>query len=65
MAKASIILILVSVAILDFNNFHWLNPKIVPKINKMQNISIQSYLTNSESTCEAEGLIKRQNEKGI
>ena len=45
--------------ILDFNNFHWLNPKIVPKINKnkISNIFCQSYLTNSENTCEVEGLI--------
>ena len=45
--------------ILDFNNFHWLNPKIVPKIqkSKISNISILSYLTNSENTCEVEGLI--------
>lgn len=45
--------------ILDFDNFHWLNPKILPKIqkSKISNIAIQSYLTNSESTCEVEGLV--------
>ena len=45
--------------ILDFDNFHWLNPRILPKIrkSKISNIAIQSYLTNSESTCEVEGLV--------
>ena len=45
--------------ILDFKNFHWLNPKIVPKLNKdnISNILTNSYLTNSEDTCEVEGLI--------
>ena len=44
---------------LDFQNFHWLNPKIVPKINKekISNILCDSYLTNSENTCEVEGLV--------
>ena len=34
--------------ILDFQNFHWLNPKIVPKINKenISNIMVNSYLKN-------------------
>ena len=46
-------------AFIDFNNFHWLNPKIVPKIQKtkISDSHINSYLTNSESTCEVEGLI--------
>ena len=45
--------------ILDFQNFHWLSPKIVPKINKekISNILSNSYLTNSENTCEVEGII--------
>ena len=45
--------------ILDFTNFHWLNPKIVPKINKnkIAETHIKSYLTNSENTCEVEGLV--------
>ena len=45
--------------ILDFRNFHWLNPKIVPKLNKenIDNILVDSYLTNSENTCEVEGII--------
>ena len=45
--------------LLDFDNFHWLNPKIVPKINKsaILDTHIKSYLTNSENTCEVEGLI--------
>ena len=45
--------------ILDFKNFHWLKPKIVPKINKekISNILINSYLTNNENTCEAEGMV--------
>jgi hypothetical protein len=45
--------------ILDFDNFHWLSPRILPKIRKckISNIAIQSYLTNSESTCEVEGLV--------
>lgn len=36
-----------------------LNPKIVPKIQKtkISDSHINSYLTNSESTCEVEGLI--------
>ena len=47
------------IGIIDFNNFHWLNPRIVPKI-KMDNISklpSESYLTNSENTCEVEELV--------
>ena len=45
--------------ILDFKKFHWLNPKIVPKINKdnISNLLTNSYLTNSEDTCEVEGII--------
>ena len=45
--------------ILDFQNFHWLNPKIVPKLSKdkISNVLIESYLTNSENTCEVEGII--------
>ena len=45
--------------ILDFNNFHWQKPKIVPKINKenISNILAESYLTNGENTCEVEGLV--------
>ena len=45
--------------ILDFQNFHWLNPKVIPKINKdkISDILIDSYLTNSENTCEVEGII--------
>ena len=45
--------------ILDFQNFHWLSPKIVPKISKekISNILSNSYLTNSENTCEVEGII--------
>ena len=49
--------LITELGILDFDNFHWLNPKIVPKIKKISNISIQSYLTNSESTCEVEGIV--------
>ena len=46
--------------ILDFDNFHWLNPKNIPKIkkNKLTDILLESYLTNSENTCEVEGIIK-------
>ena len=45
--------------ILNFQNFHWLNPKIVPKLNKdeISNVLVDSYLTNSENTCEVEGII--------
>ena len=45
--------------ILDFQNFHWLSPKVIPKINKdkISDILIDSYLTNSENTCEVEGII--------
>ena len=51
--------IISELGLLDFNNFHWLNPKIVPKIKKSKILDahIQSYLTNSENTCEVEGLI--------
>ena len=45
--------------ILDFQNFHWLNPKVVPKLDKakISNILVDSYLTNSENTCEVEAII--------
>ena len=47
------------IGILDFDNFHWLNPRIVPKINKnnLPKFPSESYLTNSENTCEVEGLV--------
>jgi hypothetical protein len=45
--------------ILDFDNFHWMNPKIIPKIDKsyIKDLYTQAYLTNSQSTCEVEGLV--------
>jgi hypothetical protein len=47
------------IGILDFDNFHWLNPRIVPKIEKsnLSKMPSESYLTNSENTCEVEGLV--------
>ena len=47
------------IGILDFDNFHWLNPRIVPKIkkNNLLKFPSESYLTNSENTCEVEGLV--------
>ena len=47
------------IGILDFDNFHWLNPRIVPKIkkNNLSKFPSESYLTNSENTCEVEGLV--------
>ena len=50
--------IISEIGLIDFENFHWIFPRIIPPLKKKTiDTSYVSYLTNSENTCEVEGII--------
>ena len=50
--------IMSEIGLIDFGNFHWVFPRIIPPLKKKAiDTSYVSYLTNSENTCEVEGII--------